>query len=297
MQDALRKDLVGLLAEASNRDELWQHGATALLPLLACEAAGGRADQAVPASAAWRALDMAGKVMDDVQDGDALRATGSDVVSRLIQVATGYYAMSMLCLTRLPSDVYIDASGELQRAILKMVGGQDHGSVLVGVDGVRGTLETAGATSGRLLALAAWLGARCATSEPKVIGRLSEFGLNSGILLQLLDDLVDFRAPGDEGDLAVGRRTLPVLYSLEVATASERARLEQLLRLAREDAGAESDARELMIALGAEAYMWAEIERYRLRAMGALEASGVAREGISALERWLSGLQEGALCA
>jgi geranylgeranyl pyrophosphate synthase len=50
-------------------DESWIHA----LPVVACVAVGGKADDAVPVAAAWTSLRHAANLMDDVQDGDLHR--------------------------------------------------------------------------------------------------------------------------------------------------------------------------------------------------------------------------------
>ncbi len=59
-----RQTLSDLLAV----DELWMHA----LPILAYQAVGGKADDAVPVAAAWTSLRHAANLIDDVQDGDLL---------------------------------------------------------------------------------------------------------------------------------------------------------------------------------------------------------------------------------
>ena len=54
------------LSDLLAADESWMHA----LPVLACVAVGGKAEDGVPVSAAWTSLRHAANLMDDVQDGD-----------------------------------------------------------------------------------------------------------------------------------------------------------------------------------------------------------------------------------
>src|SRR5579871_5560159 len=66
--------------------------------------------------------------------------------------------------------------------------------------------------------------------------RLGEFAWNLGIAFQLADDVLDFTARESVlgkpvgNDLREGKVTLPLIYALQIATASERALVETVLR-------------------------------------------------------------------
>lgn len=258
-----------LLREAESAEE--EAGAPTLLSLLACEAAGGRALQALPVAAAWRILHIASKLIDDVEDGDADRLrSGPGKSALLVNLATGLYAASSLCLLRLPAALYLDLTPMFHRTILRMVGGQQR--ELDGAEGesVDGCLAVIGEKAASFFALSTEAGARCATKDEAVIGRLREFGFNAGMIVQLADDLDGFRESGPYGDLANGRRKLPMIYSLSVATPSEQRELERLLERAVEDPRAEAEVRHLMLGIGAETYMALQIALYRRRALNAL---------------------------
>lgn len=278
--------VVGTLRDAESRDMAHGAGATVLLSLLACEAAGAPWENAVPAAACWRGLDTAAKVLDDALDGDVARATDARGVAAVVNVAPAYYALSMMCLARLEAPVYVDLAERMQRAILRMAAGQHIGLLLRDGGSVQTGLRSVVQKTGSSLGLAAVLGARCATADPATVAALEEFGSNAGVVLQLLDDLIDFRARGPGGDVAEGRRTLPVLYALTVSPDEERPALAALLASARDDSGAEGRAREWMVGLGAEAYLWAEVLRYRRRAHET--GRGYTERGLA---QWLSDLE------
>jgi geranylgeranyl pyrophosphate synthase len=282
--------VVGLLRDAESADMAHGAGATVLLPLLACEAAGAAWENAVPAATCWRGLDMAAKVLDDAQDGDVGRATDPRGVAAIVNVAPVYYALSMMCLARLDGPIYADLAGRMQSTILRMAAGQHLGLLMRDGGSVEVGLRSIAEKTGSYFGLAAVLGARCATNDPAALAALEGFGTNAGIVLQLLDDLVDLRTQGPGGDLADGRRTLPILYALAVVPATQRTGLQALLDRAREDSAAEVRAREWVMRLGAESYLRAEVLRYRMRALEA--GRGYAERGLA---EWLSDLEEGTL--
>jgi octaprenyl-diphosphate synthase len=87
-----------------------------------------------------------------------------------------------------------------------------------------------------LFSLCGKLGAMAAGANTRVGEKLAEFAWNLGMAFQLIDDLLDFM-PGDSehgkptgGDLRDGIVTLPLVYALEQASASERNLVAAILR-------------------------------------------------------------------
>ncbi len=255
------------------------------LPLLACEAAGGDAEQALPVAVAWRGLHIASKLLDDVEDGDA---SCIGAIALPVNLSTGFYAASMLCLSRLPADVSTDLMPLFHRTILRMAGGQHRELTRGEGDSVESCVQTIGDKAGSFFALAAYAGTRCASRDTSVLDSLWDFGFGAGVMLQMMDDLAGLHQSGPTGDLANGRRKLPVIYALSVASPGERARLEQLLEEATGDPGAESGLRDALAALGSQVYMAAEIARYRRRALASLERVASAEQRLDPLRAWLS---------
>ncbi|HZB96075.1 MAG TPA: hypothetical protein VE268_08950, partial [Herpetosiphonaceae bacterium] len=74
-----------------------------LLPLLTCRAAGTAMEPALPVAAAWRALLIAAKLLDDVEDGDVTRMSADTTnPPQVINLATGFLAIAGLALSQLP---------------------------------------------------------------------------------------------------------------------------------------------------------------------------------------------------
>lgn len=294
IEPTLARDLKQLLGEAETDDLRQPEGAFCLLPLLTCEAVGADPRRALAAAAAWRALDMAAKVLDDTQDGDAIRAIGPDQVSRVVNTAPGFYAISVLCLGQLPRDDYFELSDKLHRTILRMAGAQHQGFVADVEMTVEESLRIIGEKTGSHFGLAARLGGRCATADSRTVNKLYEFGFNAGVVLQLIDDLADFHNPGPDFDIAGGHRTLPIIYALSVAAPKERYHIKALLARAPSDPLAEEMARQMMLDTGAHSYLLTEIARYRRRALEAIEGIGEEGRSVNKLRDWLSWLETAA---
>lgn len=276
----------------------------ALLPLLTCQAAGGDPQPALPVAAAWRALHIAAKLLDDVEDGDVacISADPSDP-PRVINLATGFIMVANLALARLATPgnehLWYTLHHDFSHTVLRMAGGQHTDLGQHTAFDLEEYFRITAAKSGAFFALAARAGARCATEEPNLLARYDRFGYNVGILIQLADDLHGFRRSGKRGDLAAGRRTLPVLYALAVASPPEQAQLEELLAHVSIDPEAEAQVRQLIVALGGEIYLQAELVRYRRRAWAALGPERDAGPPAGSLHGWLRGLigERGIACA
>jgi len=285
--------LIVALLDREYRQESGDFSPTAL-PLLTCKAAGGTIDDAVPAAAAWRALYIAAKLLDDVEDGTPIEVDGRRITHpEAANIATGFITLSNLALlerkgkTSYFNDKVKDLVVEFNRAVLHMASGQ-HRDISPDEDlDLESYREVMSAKSGSFFQLAAWAGARCATDDVGTLSLFEALGYNLGMMLQLNDDLKDFRESSPGNDLAEGHRTFPVFYALSVASPFERERLQKWLAEARENQQAEENARNLIKVLGGEVYVLAEIMRYRRRTTKVLEQMNLQDETHGEIEKWL----------
>lgn len=80
------------------------------------------------------------------------------------------------------------------------------------------------------------VGAMIADAEADAEHALSEYGFNVGMAFQMADDLLDYTADtktlGKEvgADLKEGKLTLPVIYALEAASASDLTSMEEIIK-------------------------------------------------------------------
>jgi octaprenyl-diphosphate synthase len=87
-----------------------------------------------------------------------------------------------------------------------------------------------------LFAACARLGAIAGGADEAVESKLNEFAWNLGMAFQLIDDMLDFTARETVlgkpvgNDLQEGKVTLPLIYALEDASATERQLVETVLR-------------------------------------------------------------------
>ncbi len=263
-----------------------------------CRAAGGDSSLALSASAAWRSLQIAAKLLDDVQDGDVAVLGGSREIgqaelqadiARVINLSTGFISVASLALKGLPPQLELTLHHEFGRAMLRVAGGQ-HLDL-----GKRATLslneyfQVMGAKSGVCFAVAARAGALCAGAETAVAARWADFGHHIGMMIQMVDDLADWCDTSGAGDLARGQWSLPVYYALEVLPDGERARLLECLAPP-SSPDAEEQARSLIANVGAELYARTEIALYMGQALAILNDLSHDYVHAGALQQWLSAL-------
>lgn len=263
-----------------------------LLPVIACQVLGGSPSQALPCAAAWRAFYLAAKLLDDVQDGDYLRASRSPhEIAQAISLATGLIAIGQIVVQGLAPPLALEVSFALNDAMLTAASAQYaelSGSQAYTLDTYLPILH---AKAGKLFAVAARYGGRCAGGTAH-IDLLEQFGTAVGILIQLADDLTDFRRSDGQSDLATGTLGLPVLYALGVSSPVASEQLRQMLQAAKHDPHAEADARNLVIAMGGEYYLKIEMERYYQRALQALMDLETQGQTVGPLQNWLTALRE-----
>jgi len=253
-----------------------------VLPVLCCQATDGDAHRAIPVAAAWQLLYLAAQVLDDIEDGETDHALWVTLGKpQALNIATGLIFASQRALSGLPRwGVYASLTltflDDFGRTILRMCAGQH--ADLAAQNGADLPLEQyqaiVAAKSGDFFALACRVGAMLGAGDAHQVAHYAEFGYNLGVLLQISDDLVGLWESGPRNDLAAGQQTLPMLYAMSVAAPRQRAVLRELLLQAPGDAGAETEARQMIIALGAPIYLLAEAQVHRLQAEAAVRAAG-----------------------
>lgn len=245
-----------------------------LLPLLTCQAAGGHLSSALPAAAAWRALHMAAKVLDDVEDGDVSHLTNAATAeAQVVNLGTGLIALAQLALVKIAEqgrpDVCLALLHDVNATVLRAASGQHLDITSNHTLCLREYWRLIEDKSAAGFALAARAGARCAGASPASIERFSLFGHYLGMLIQIADDLIGFYTQEPWGDLRSGKRPLPVVYGLEVASSSERALLEEWLK--ETTAQAQANVVHMVRSLGGDAYAMAQMARFFNHAQSALE--------------------------
>ena len=274
-----------------------------VIAMLACEAAGGTAEDALPVAMAVELIHNFSLVHDDIMDRDATRR-GRPTVHTKWDEATAILAGDVLfarafeMLSAIPdAAAHRDASRLLSEAIRRLCEGQALDMLFERADDVtiQSYLDMIRGKTALLFEAAARGGALAAPRHPpSAVSALSIYGECFGMAFQIADDLLDVTAESQKlgkpwgSDIRAGKRTILVLDALERGGPEQQAALRRAL--GRGDA---SDA-EVRAAVGAlrasGAIDSAEKLRdaYAARADAALEAlpKTEAREHLRALNAW-----------
>jgi geranylgeranyl diphosphate synthase, type II len=217
-----------------------------LLTLLACEAAGGQIESAMPAACAIEMVHTYSLIHDDlpamdddnlrrgrptchiqfgeaqaILAGDALLTLAFEIVARDIKPP----AAAAACLVDLAN-----ASGAVG-----MVGGQvaDLQAEDAGLANVEELEAIHRRKTGRLLCAALTMGGRVAGAGPEAIESLERYGAKVGLAFQIVDDLLDIvgeqvkMGKGVRKDASHGKLTYPALLGVEESRERARALIAQ----------------------------------------------------------------------
>jgi geranylgeranyl diphosphate synthase type I len=229
------------------------------MAMLACQATGGDLDRALATGCAIEVFHAAALIHDDIMDGSLLRrgepcAHVQHGVS--LAINAGDYALGLVC-TLVVRDQGLDDKTKL--AVLEVISEMSERTVegqaldvgwvrdevydLTPDDYLRMALGKTGYYSG-IAPLKA--GAIIGGATEQEIEALAGFGKNCSIAFQIQDDLLNLIGDEDTmgkdrlSDILESKRTLMVIHCLDAATADERERLVDLLRLGSEKTGTEA---------------------------------------------------------
>jgi geranylgeranyl diphosphate synthase, type I len=272
-----------------------------LLGLLAYESLTGDHRAALPGAAAVELGHNFSLVHDDIEDGDVERRHRRTLwtvygLAQAINAGDTLFTLSRMALHRLTelgfSDskvlalmrLYDETCLALCEGQFMDIWGAEHDEHL----SVDFYFDMIGRKTAALIAASVQAGAMLATDDPAVIDAYRGFGWSLGLAFQLNDDLLgiwgDEELTGKEpSDLAKHKKTLPVIYALERASAEESKRLRAILAMSAADSAAIQEARGIIERCGAREYTRERAHAERDAALERLASAGVV--GHEALER------------
>ncbi|MEJ2749160.1 MAG: polyprenyl synthetase family protein, partial [Anaerolineae bacterium] len=268
-----------------------------IMCLLACQAAGGNWQQALPAAAAIELLHNFSLIHDDVEDNSPTRR-GRDTVWKIwgveqaINSGDAMFALAHLAMVRLAdrgvaAPVIVQALRRFDETCLALTQGQHADMDFEARDQVS-VDEYLGMITGKtavLIALSAELGALIAGTDAATIEHYAQFGRSLGLAFQVIDDILGIW--GDEArtgksaatDITTKKKTLPVLYGLEKSA--------ELRELYTQDVneGFVETAVTLLNQSGAREYARDKAAAYSQSALGHLEATEAGGTAATALQQ------------
>ncbi|NJN18277.1 MAG: polyprenyl synthetase family protein [Oscillochloris sp.] len=216
------------------------------LALLACAAAGGVPQQAVPLAAGLQLLHDFSLIHDDIQDQSDTRRGRPTVwkiwgIAQGINTGDGMFTIAHLAIHRLadhgvPAERALAVLRRFDEIILHVCEGQFldlsfEGNLDIGTDDY---LAMIGRKTAALIAGSAELGALVAGAAAPMVANFAEFGRSLGLAFQIEDDILGIWGdPAQTGkpraaDLYRRKLSLPVVHGL--SNAVDRATLADLYR-------------------------------------------------------------------
>ncbi len=247
----------------------------ASLPGLCCQAAGGQAEWADELAAAWMVFYGAANIMDTVEDGDPPDPEWADLSpGTIVNAASGMYFSASAILNNMKKrppvrEVADEVIAEFYKGFLTMCGGQ-HRDLVTARPGIDQYWEIAASKSSAFFALACRLGAALATRDPGRLAGFHEYGVQLGLMLQIMDDIEDIQKAACSENWDKLYKTLPVIYALQDGQPKARARLETLLQAGGTSQEAGEELMDLIDDSGAVRFLIDEFASLRKEAVCAL---------------------------
>ncbi len=252
--------------------------------LLACQAAGGSWQQAVPAAAAIELLHNFSLIHDDIEDASPTRRGRQTLwtiwgMEQAINAGDAMFAFAHLALNRLvdrgvAAETAVTALRRFDETCVRLTQGQhaDMGFERREVVTVDEYLAMITGKTAVLLSLCTELGALIAGVDSQTVSHYAQFGLNLGLAFQVIDDILGIW--GDEAvigksastDILTKKKTLPVLYGL-----SQNGALRQLYNQENTDEAFVREAIDVLNTTGARAYATERATYYSQNALQHLE--------------------------
>jgi geranylgeranyl diphosphate synthase type I len=274
-----------------------------LLGLLAYASIAGDHRPALPGAAAVELGHNFSLVHDDIEDHDVERRHRPTLwavhgIPQAINTGDMLFSLSRIALHRLTDIGFSD------RKVLRLMRLYDETCVAL-CEGqymdmraaeadapmsVEAYFDMIGRKTAALIAASIEAGAILATDDDEVVRRYRAFGWDLGMAFQLNDDLLgiwgDEHATGKEPtDIARHKKTLPVLFAFEHASATDRSRLAALAAMPELGPAEVGEMRAILERAGADEYTRTQAHSHRDRALAELDAAGVVRpEARAALE-------------
>jgi geranylgeranyl pyrophosphate synthase len=270
----------------------------ARLPGLCCQAAGGDPEWAGELTLAWLLFYSAAHLMDKVQDGDEPDPWWAEAGPGIaLSAASGLYFSASLALYALHdrNQTQRSAPDVIRRflsAFLIMGGGQ-FSDLTRPIPTLEEYWQQVELKSGAFFSMACWGGARLATEDERMLDAYARFGHHLGLLIQIQDDLEDVRATqnsGVPGQNKQFKRSLPVVYALEISAPAQSRRLQECLEAAPNTPDAAYEAIAILDAVGAASYIQIEMERHKSFARRSLETALARPPALESLKTYIDSL-------
>jgi len=268
------------------------------LCLLSCEACGGDYHQALDIAAAIEFIHNFTLIHDDIQDQSPLRRHRPSVwalwgEAQAINAGDALYSIAALAPLRavargVRAETTLLAAETLHSTLLLVCEGQYMDVAFEKRNDVTPEMYLAmiERKTASLIACSTQLGAYVATEDDAISATFRRFGHALGMAFQIQDDILGIWGDAATTGKPVGddiyhrKKTLPVLYALDVGASADTVRLRQILGRAEITVEDVEEATAILSRLGAKEYasrsaqQWFDLALDSLLAAHPLEPSG-----------------------
>lgn len=264
-----------------------------LLVLLCCQAAGGKAAEAIGVAVAVEVVHLASLIHDDVID-EAKERRGQPTVracwGNRISILVGDFLIAET-FRQLADEFGPQALTILAVAVGKMCRGELEAADEAGISTEQDYFSHISGKTAALMTAACEIGSSMA-ADPAATAALRQYGENLGIAFQVTDDLLDLYGDPEalgkpvHQDLLRGQWTLPIIAAMQAASEADQTSLQALLKAAAAgDAASAASATELIARLGGREYALQRAREACERAQQALVSlrSTPARDSLCSL--------------
>ncbi len=251
-----------------------------MLPLRACEAAGGTAEEAIPAVLAVACSHIGIVLVDDMLDadprGEHMKLGGPAVANMASALQSAALAAVSRCA--MPADAKLLAMESVNEMFLATTIGQywDVNSIVADEDSY---WKVAKAKSSPFFGVSFQIGALMGGASVELSVRFKELGSLYGEMIQIHDDLGDTLAVPAKPDWGADRSPLPILFALLVDHPA-RARFEKLRQKAETSPKALKEAQDILIQCGAVSYCFYQLLNRHEAVKGVLTGLSIKKQDI-----------------
>jgi geranylgeranyl pyrophosphate synthase len=297
-----RELMLSVVAEALKKVNtgLMDRIPTAFLPAVLTDGFGGGLEKALNVTSAWFLLQLSAHFLDKVEDQEVDETmTNHEKPGLILNLSTGLIFAAEYLLDHLEEDgVDHQAAADIRAAfhkhILGVCGGQ-HEDLWFDQPALNLCWQIAKVKSGLFFGLGAFAGARVVTADPHCLSNIWNYGINLGLMKQIADDVESFvEQSHKKSDLATGKWTLPIAYSMEILPEDRATELHDHLKKAPFDSTALRNAREKMIKAGALVYLKLETTKYALEArnwIDTIQQDNFNRKDLAEILAQMAGLE------
>lgn len=238
-------------------------------PLMVGSAIQGDSQAMIPVASAWVLYLLATRLFDDIQDRQVTPMWQG--MEEADAMHMGLFALgaaqSALSFQQGDSLMLREVNGVLGRTCA-MASKAQWTERIPRQPILEDYFKTIAAKTGLIVASGAWLGGRvgCSDPTPILLNALYQYGLNMGMMAQILDDCHDLK----DGDLLARVYTLPVIYGLSQQDDIHQSHLRELLQAEPQNLETITEIVKLLDKMGAIGWSLAIAKSYQQRALDAL---------------------------